>query len=81
MACPLCNLLYLVFADRLCNKRGTGGNRSPSEDIGLLAVTYSPTESPLQYHRRERALLPCSEWERVFPLCQCHQKTKLCGAV
>ena len=32
------------------------------------AVSYSPTEWPLQYHRPRRTLLPCSGWERVWPL-------------
>ena len=40
-----------------------------------LAATYSPADEP-QYHRRESVLLPCSGWERVFPLCHGHQQTK-----
>ena len=40
-----------------------------------LAATYSPTDEP-QYHRRESVLLPCSGWERVFPLCYGHQQIR-----
>ena len=42
--------------------------------IKKLAATYSPADEP-QYHRRESVLLPCSGWERVFPLCHGHQQT------
>ncbi len=42
-----------------------------------LAASYSPTESPLQYHRPWRTLLPCSGWERVWPLRHCRQKLTL----
>ncbi len=40
-----------------------------------LAATYSPADEP-QYHRRERVLLPCSGWERVFPRCYGHQQVR-----
>ena len=33
-----------------------------------LAATYSPTPSPVQYHRPFRSLPSCSGWERVLPL-------------
>ena len=33
-----------------------------------LAATYSPTPSPVQYHRPLRSLPSCSGWERVCPL-------------
>ena len=33
-----------------------------------LAATYSPTPSPVQYHRPLRSLPSCSGWERVLPL-------------
>ena len=33
-----------------------------------LAATYSPTPSPVQYHRPFRSLPSCSRWERVLPL-------------
>src|SRR5690606_19870771 len=39
-----------------------------------LAASYSPTELPLQYHRPWRTLLPCSGWERVWPLRHSRQK-------
>ena len=32
------------------------------------AATYSPTPSPVQYHRPLRSLPSCSGWERVLPL-------------
>ena len=32
-----------------------------------LAATYSPTPSPVQYHRPFRSLPSCSGWERVLP--------------
>src|SRR5574337_1436836 len=41
----------------------------------LLAATYSPAQLPTQYHRRWRTSLPCSEWERVFPLRYGHQES------
>ena len=47
----------------------TAGSRVP-------ATTYSPTALPLQYHRRWRTLLPCSEWERVWPLRSGHRDKK-----
>ena len=36
-----------------------------------LAASYFPTKR--QYHRRKRAWLPCSVWERVLPLHYGHQ--------
>ncbi len=42
--------------------------------IKKLATTYSPGDE-LQYHRRRSVLLPCSGWERVFPLLYGHQQT------
>ena len=40
--------------------------------IKSLATTYSPTLKG-QYHRRDRAYLPCSGWERVVPLRHSHR--------
>ncbi len=49
---------------------GRNANEPPEggsfEDVP--AATYSPTKSPWQYHRRWRASLPGSGWDRVFPL-------------
>jgi hypothetical protein len=46
--------------------------RRPVRD-DVPAATYSPTQSPRQYHRRGRALLPGSGWDRVFPLRHGHR--------
>ena len=40
-------------------------------------MTYSPTQLPMQYHRRGRTLLLCSEWEEVWPLRYCHRDFEL----
>jgi hypothetical protein len=48
---------------RTWNEPPEGGS---FEDVP--AATYSPTKSPWQYHRRWRASLPGSGWDRVFPL-------------
>jgi hypothetical protein len=39
------------------------------------AASYSPTPSPGQYHRRCRAELPGSEWDRAFPPRYDHRNT------
>ena len=59
---------------RLRRARGDrGARRSGDRRSGVPATTYSPTALPLQYHRRWRTLLPCSEWERVWPLRSGHR--------
>ena len=42
------------------------------EDSHKMAATYSPAD--MQYHRRDRAWLLCSEWEEVGPRCCSHLK-------
>ena len=49
-------------------KKNEGKNAKKNQ-----ASTYSPADEP-QYHRRESVLLPCSGWERVFPLYYGHLK-------
>ena len=41
----------------------------------LLAMTYSPRGSRPKYHRRWRALLPGSGWDRAYPRRTNHQET------
>ena len=52
---------------------GGGRAQPPFSADRVPATTYSPTALPLQYHRRWRTLLPCSEWERVWPLRSGHR--------
>ncbi len=49
-------------------------SRFPSFYVLLPAATYSPTPLPVQYHRPRRGLLPCSKWERVWPLRHSHRE-------
>ena len=41
--------------------------------VRMLALTYLPGSSPTEYFQHCKAYLPCSEWERVYPLRLKHQ--------
>ena len=43
------------------------------------AMTYSPTPSKVQYHRREESELLGSEWSQAFPSCYNHRKVEARG--
>ena len=75
---------YILFSSGLSNKpMGLSGLEPPTSRLSgvrsnqlsykpiffcNLAATYSPTPSPVQYHRPLRSLPSCSGWERVCPL-------------
>ena len=62
-----------MTTDRRASRRRVGMRKTPHRGCGVFregcpAASYSPTPSPGQYHRRCRAELPGSEWDRAFPL-------------
>src|SRR6186997_2372893 len=56
----------MAVTSRLVETERAARRAARSNDVP--AATYSPTQSPRQYHRRRRASLPGSGWDRVFPL-------------
>jgi hypothetical protein len=65
----------LYMTAETVNKNLVNPGLNPGTNIEeFLAMSYSPTPLPEEYHRRWKALLLCSRWEQVWPFRYCHQK-------
>ena len=73
----------MLYINTKKGSKGTGQcfNDSVSDSIQKIkkvAMTYSPTGLPQQYHRRQETLLLCSEWEQVWPSGYLRHQIKWC---